>query len=96
METLEFQREKLLDAHKYCRNNRPLLLRTNKCGCFYCKNIFTPEEIREWLMHDIGDKEGTAICPHCKVDSVIPETDDIKINARFLHAMHNEWFQFID
>ena len=37
-----------------------------KCGCFYCLKIFNPSVIDGWWDH-----EDTAVCPYCRIDSVI-------------------------
>ena len=63
------------------------------CGCFYCLTIFSPEEIVEWLIGDNdADRLGTAICPHCGVDSVIGESSGYPITKEFLKKMYAYWF----
>lgn len=83
----------LLDAHTYCRNNRPALLRDRRCGCFYCQSVFDPAEIREWLIDGVGDPLGTAICPHCGIDSVIGESAGFPLTMTFLTEMYAYWFE---
>ena len=80
-------------AHKFCSNNKFELESTPKCGCFYCGEIFDSSEITEWLIEDNpADKHGTAICPHCEIDSVISESSGYPITKSFLRAMHKYWF----
>lgn len=39
-------------------------------GCYYCLSCFPVEHIKKW----INDRNGkTACCPHCNVDTVLPE-----------------------
>ena len=54
-------------------------------GCFYCKQIYPSEEIQEWT-----DNEQTAICPKCKIDSVLPSE---YAYPELLDRMHRAWFQ---
>ena len=80
-------------AHKFCSNNKFELESTPKCGCFYCEEIFDSSEITEWLIEDNpADKHGTAICPHCGIDSVIGESSGYPITKPFLHAMREYYF----
>ena len=58
------------------------------CGCFYCRNIYNPNEIREWIQ----DSELTAACPYCNIDSVIGDASGYPITKEFLKEMHKEWF----
>jgi hypothetical protein len=38
------------------------------CGCFYCLRTCNPSDVNEWT-----DKGETALCPHCGIDSLLPE-----------------------
>lgn len=79
----------LFYAHKYCTANKKSLEKEEKCGCFYCMEIFSPTEIEEW----IEDKEGdTAICPYCNIDSVIGESVSYPLTKEFLEKMNKFWF----
>lgn len=70
----------LLKLHKCATENRQELEKTDKCGCFYCKHIYNPQEIKEWC-----DNQQTAICPYCGVDSVIvnPAQEDLEILNKY-------------
>ena len=81
-------KEDVVNAHLYSINNKPQLLNDKKCGCFYCLKIFSPLEIKEWL----EDEEGTALCPYCRIDSVIGESSGYPITEEFLSEMHKYWF----
>jgi len=47
------------------------------CGCYFCMNTFKGVEIEDW-----ADGGQTALCPHCHVDSVIPNETNENILAR--------------
>ena len=80
-------------AHRFSNNLKPELEKDIKCGCFYCLTIFEPSEIEEWIIADNPcDKRGTAICPHCGIDSVIGESSGFPITTEFLLKMKKHWF----
>lgn len=78
---------RLLTAHKLCTRNREALGKSERAGCFYCLSTFAPSEIEEWL-----DKEVTALCPRCGIDSVLPETDTYPLDELFLRELQGFWF----
>ena len=80
----ELQLKKL---HAYASHNRELIERSNQCYCFYCESSMKNTEIKEYL-----EKEETALCPKCGVDSIIPDSIDEIINASLLSEMHDYWF----
>ena len=80
--------EDIVKAHYFSSNNKKELLKDKKCGCFYCLEIFNPNEINRW----IDDTSGTAICPYCGIDSVIGESSGFPITKEFLKEMKNYWF----
>lgn len=86
-------KEDLLAAHRFCTNNKPALLKDKVCGCFYCLKIYSPDEIREYIAGDNDcDRQGTALCPYCGVDSVIGESAGFPLTDEFLRQMKEYWF----
>lgn len=83
-----FTMQDVIDAHVHSSNHKEILLKDEKCGCFYCTEIFSPNEIDEWVM----DPGGTALCPYCGIDSVIGESSGYPITKEFLEAMKKYWF----
>lgn len=77
----------VIDAHKFCRRHREVVLQSDLCGCFYCLNVFSPGEIEEWC-HD-GE---TAICPKCGINSVLPSDSGAPLTSDFLAEMKEHWF----
>lgn len=82
----------VMEAHKFSANNYPALLNDNKCGCFYCLNIFDPKEVEEYIQENDDENSGTAICPYCGIDSVISESSGYPISPEFLKKMYRRWF----
>ena len=81
-------------AHKFSSNHKPELEKDRLCGCFYCLRIYSPSEIKEWLVEETAiDWRGTAIYPFCDVDSVIGESSGYPITREFMEEMHQVWFE---
>jgi hypothetical protein len=74
-------------AHKHSSKHREALERSDRCGCFYCIQIFEPKEIVEWV-----DDGQTAMCPKCGIDSVIGSASGFPIEKAFLKKMELYWF----
>jgi len=82
-----------LIAHRFSSGHMETLKKDSVCGCFYCLRIFNPSEIKEWIIDDNPiDKNGTAICPHCGIDSVIGKSSGFPITTDFLRGMRKCWF----
>lgn len=78
----------IIAAHQFCTNNMISLQKDKVCGCFYCLKIFSPDEIESYL----EEKDGTALCPYCDIDSVIGESSGYPITYDFLQQMNEYWF----
>lgn len=51
------------------------------------------EEDRKRVHVLMGDKDGrTAICPHCFIDAVLPDSNPYGISPDFLRKMREKWF----
>ena len=83
----------IIEAHKYCRNNRENLTKSYMCGCFSCLRIFKTSEITEWVHEKKADS--SAICPYCSVDSIIPENSGVPLTKEILVKMRKYWFKVI-
>ncbi len=78
----------LMYAHEESIHNRKALEKGRKCGCFYCLKVYSPSEITEWC-----DREDTALCVECGIDSVIPESAGYHLTEEFLKSMYDFWFE---
>ena len=81
----DWEKKQLARIHKLCSNNRESLAKSKFCGCFYCRNIFSPDKIQEWSK---GGK--SAICP-CGIDSILASAD-ISVSLELLDKMYNRYF----
>ena len=81
---------KLKEVHSHSINNYDEISKSTMCGCFSCKKIFTPNEVKNW----IKDKNGkTAMCPYCMIDSVIGNQSGYSINSTFLNEINKNLFK---
>jgi hypothetical protein len=85
------QPDRIVTAHKHCFANQEEVMASERCGCFYCLEIFSPVEINEWHKETNG-KGTTAFCPFCFIDSVIGSKSGYPITPDFLAAMKSRWF----
>lgn len=74
-------------ALKHNGDHRAELDRSLLCGCYYCLEIYSPTEIREW-----ADRGRTAICPRCEIDAVLPGSK-VDLAKEFLEKIHYWQFQ---
>ena len=81
--------EDFLFGHKYLKlatHNRTTVQRAKRCGCYYCLEIFNPQEVDDYTPE--CDGECTVFCPYCKIDSVVPETESEVITRELLRRVH--------
>ena len=74
--------------HRQCANHRQAVTAAARCGCFYCERIFESSAILDWV-----DDGKTALCPHCGIDSVVPEMPARLLTPDLLRDMNAYWFQ---
>lgn len=81
-----------IDAHRHSIRHHDEIMRSDTCGCFYCCRIFRPSDIAEWI--DDGDSASskTALCPQCKIDSVVGSASGYTVDAELLRRMNEHWF----
>jgi hypothetical protein len=78
----------LKEAHRFSIRHRAQVENSATCGCFYCLTIFPPTEIVDWT-----DDDQTALCPKCRIDSVLGSASGAPITADFLSLMRAWWFE---
>lgn len=78
-----YSKDKLKATHQLASQNLDLLTQSGECACFSCLARLRVDEIVEWL------DDGTAICPKCSVDSLVPGD---KVDDDLLKAMKKEYF----
>ena len=77
--------EELISLHNKCSDHRKEIESSDLCGCFFCKSLFSPLEIKDWI-----DGHSTALCPKCGIDSVLPNM--AKDEKHILSNMRKYWF----
>ena len=78
---------KISEIYRYTSQHRALLQQSERCGCFYCLQIFTYSEIEDWC-----DDEQTAMCPHCGIDAVLGSAAVEEFSPELLQVMQAVYF----
>ena len=79
-------------AHKKSIYHRAEIERSQRCGCFHCSKIFSPDEIVCWTDTSKPHSQQSALCPSCGIDSVIGDASGFPIAEDFLEEMRRAWF----
>jgi len=79
-------------AHRKSSNHRGEIEGSHRCGCFYCKGIFGPNQIVDWIDTSNPHSQQTALCPACGIDSMIGDASGLQITEEFLEEMRTAWF----
>lgn len=90
----------LAAIHRHSTDHRPQIEASTLCGCFFCMEVFPPDEITAWTgldptaVTDWETAEGsTALCPRCGSESVLGDGSGFAITPQLLNSMHQAWFQ---
>lgn len=75
------------EAPIHAMKNKTHVKNSLTCGCYSCMSVFQTSEIVEWT-----DDGKTAICPKCKVDSVLPQSCGIPLDTQSLQTINSHWF----
>ncbi|HEX6049454.1 MAG TPA: hypothetical protein VFZ21_09300 [Gemmatimonadaceae bacterium] len=92
---MTYNRADLESIHRFSDHHRELLARSERAGCFYCRRMYDPREITEWIDGPQFESAGgvTALCPRCGIDAVLPSAMPVPLTAELLAEMHSQWFQ---
>lgn len=83
-------------AHVHSSKHQTEIRASKMCGCFYCRAVFGPDEILDWVGEHVRNlyEEDTALCPRCGIDSVIGDKSGYPVALPdFLTDMHAYWFE---
>lgn len=82
--------QNLEQVYKHSKNNKQEIEKSDTCGCFYCREMFVPKEIKIWIKDEKCD---TALCPYCKIDAVIGNASGFEINKKLLEELYKKYFK---
>lgn len=68
-------------------SNREAIKAAEICGCASCLRIFPARLVGAWT--DDGE---TALCPYCRIDTLVPVASGEALNVNDLYAIHREAF----
>ncbi len=77
---------KIEELSKYSKNNKNDIEKSQKCACYFCLETFDPKQIKDWI-----DSGQTAMCPKCKIDSVLADSV-VDWDRDFLNKANEYWF----
>lgn len=77
----------ITEASEYSIYNKDALAGSERAACYECLTVFKASEITEFV-----DNEKTALCPHCGIDTVLPESAGYSFSAASLEALNEYWF----
>jgi hypothetical protein len=78
-------------AYRHSSRHRQELMTSETCGRFYCRAVFRPSEVEDWVDEWEGIEQ-IALCPRCGIDSVIGSESGYPITKEFLTQMRAHWF----
>ena len=74
---------------KHAVDNEIEILRSKRCGCFFCRHEFDAKSVHDW----VSDKRGTsALCPECGMDAVIGDASGIDLTRPLLKEMSEAFY----
>lgn len=82
----------VVNAHAHSIDHRHLLAQSERCGCFHCLAVFTPDAITRWT-DEVNGEGVTALCPRCGIDSVIGTASGFPVERGFLGRMRQHWMR---
>lgn len=79
----------IIELHELASKHRDLVEASTRLGCFYCETLWLKSEkpVEKWI-----DREKTAMCPWCEIDSVLPSAMPVPLTPQLLRDMHAFWF----
>ncbi len=88
-QTYSYKEETLYEKlHAYSSSNKDLIEESTICYCFHCQKKMDSKEIVNYLK----EGSGTALCPYCGVDAILPDSVEEEINDEIITGMNKYWF----
>jgi hypothetical protein len=90
---MKLSQSELKALHQFSFQNELLLRNAKQAGCFCCLEVFPTSAIEDWIQDQFCQ---TAYCPHCGVDSVLADDENIKLSHDLLKQLQSKYFCPID
>jgi hypothetical protein len=79
-----------LSYWNYVTKNQKSIAKSKECACINCCKRFPPNKVEDFI--EDGEKDnGTAECPFCGIDAVVPDSLVAYTEAQLIQ-WHNEGF----
>jgi hypothetical protein len=86
---MKLSQTELKALHKLSFGNEIRIKNSIQAGCFACLEVFPTSAIYWWL----PDKPiQTAMCPHCEIDAVLADDENVKLSDDLLKQMQIRYF----
>ena len=91
---MKLSQTELKALHKHSFENLHLIRDAKQAGCFCCLEVFPTSAIDtsgidQWLP---DQQSQTVCCPHCSVDSVLADDENVKLSHDLLKQMQTRYF----
>jgi len=84
-----FPKDELDKIHAHASNNEIEIVKSDNCGCFFCRQVYSARKIQDW----INDERGiSAICPECGMDAVVGDASGVALEKPLLKAMNLAYY----
>ncbi len=86
------ERKAILEGYKsHSVNNEIEIIRSKKCGCYFCTKTYNARKVTEWEQGDGG--RASAICPECGMSTVIGDASGVPLSKDLLKEMHEVFYK---
>ncbi len=85
------ERKAILEGYKsHSVNNEIEILRSKKCGCFFCGKTFNARKVSQW--EDGTNGGASAVCPECGMAAVIGDASGVPLTKAVLNEMSEAFY----
>ena len=87
---MDYDVEKLQEAHAHTKDNEIEILSSQECGCIFCRSHFSARAVNDW---DDSNMHTQALCPECGMPSLIGDASGFPVTDKeFLKQMNLAFF----
>ena len=85
------ERKAVLEGYKsHCANNEIEIIRSKRCGCYFCKKSYSARKVKDWEQGENG--RASAICPECGMCTVIGDASGVPLSKELLEEMNKAFY----
>ena len=85
------ERKTILEGYRaHSVNNEIEIIRSKKCGCYFCKKTYSARKVKDWEQGENG--RASAICPECGMSTVIGDASGAPLTKELLEEMNKAFY----